>query len=88
MDTDAPEPRGLDSVFRPRSIAVVGASRTPGSVGQQVLRNIVEGGFTGAVFPVNPKADAVRRKPVPRPTFRASPLSPTTSRPASATCSS
>ena len=49
----------LDPVFRPRTIAVIGASRTPGSVGHQVLKNIVEGGFSGSVFPVNPRADAV-----------------------------
>lgn len=49
----------LDAVFRPRTIAVVGASRSRDSVGHVVLENIVEGGFCGAVFPVNPRADAV-----------------------------
>ncbi|MFV1959530.1 MAG: acetate--CoA ligase family protein, partial [Planctomycetota bacterium] len=51
--------RGLDAVFRPRTVAVIGASRNPHSVGNQVLRNIIRGGFTGSVFPVNPKAHSV-----------------------------
>ncbi len=46
-------------VLSPRSIAVVGASRQPGSLGQLVFQNIMEGGFTGVVYPVNPKADAI-----------------------------
>jgi acetyl coenzyme A synthetase (ADP forming)-like protein len=49
----------LDAVFRPESVAVIGASRRLGSVGNQVLRNIIDGGFTGSVFPVNPRAKSV-----------------------------
>ena len=37
----------------------MGASRAEGSIGREVLRNLVEGGFAGKVFPVNPKADVV-----------------------------
>ena len=48
---------GLDRLFRPRSVAVIGASRREGSIGREVLRNLVEGGFAGKVFPVNPKTD-------------------------------
>lgn len=47
---------GLDKLFRPRSVAVIGASRRPGSIGWQVLHNLVTGGFEGKVFPVNPHA--------------------------------
>lgn len=43
-------------VLRPRSIAVIGAGRSPHSIGHAVLRNIVQGGFTGPVYPVNPRA--------------------------------
>ena len=43
----------------PSSIAVVGAGRTPGTIGHEVLRNIVEGGFQGPVYPIHPVADAV-----------------------------
>ncbi|TSD83606.1 acetate--CoA ligase family protein [Mycobacterium sp. KBS0706] len=45
----------LDPLLRPRSIAVVGASARPGSVGAVMLRQLVEGGFPGPVHPVNPK---------------------------------
>jgi acetate---CoA ligase (ADP-forming) len=49
----------LERFLRPRSIAVVGASRTPGTIGHLVLDNLLEGGFTGVVYPVNPHATAV-----------------------------
>ncbi len=49
----------LDGVFRPRSVAVIGASRHKGSIGHLVVANLVTGGFTGPVYPVNPKADVV-----------------------------
>ncbi|MBI2899926.1 MAG: acetate--CoA ligase family protein [Planctomycetes bacterium] len=44
----------FDAFFRPRSIAVVGASRDPAKLGHVLLRNVIEGGFAGAVYPVNP----------------------------------
>ncbi len=50
---------GLDAVFFPKTVAVIGASRRTGSVGHQVLKNVIEGGFTGTVFPVNPGATSV-----------------------------
>jgi acetyltransferase len=50
---------GLDRLFRPRSVAVIGASRRPGSIGWQVLHNLVTGGFEGKVFPVNPHAEVL-----------------------------
>jgi acetyl coenzyme A synthetase (ADP forming)-like protein len=49
----------LTSFFNPASVAVIGASRTPGKVGYDVVRNLVEGGFQGSVVPINPKADEV-----------------------------
>jgi acetyltransferase len=49
----------LDMIMKPRSIAVVGASRSPNTIGHQILANIVRHGFTGPVFPVNPKATSV-----------------------------
>ena len=51
--------RGLEAVFRPRSIAVIGASRTPGSIGHAVFHNLISRGFEGPVYPVNPKAAVV-----------------------------
>src|SRR5690606_5643293 len=49
----------LDKLFRPRSVAVIGASRRPGSIGWQVLHNLITGGFEGKVFPVNPNAEVL-----------------------------
>ncbi|HUF51169.1 MAG TPA: acetate--CoA ligase family protein, partial [Longimicrobiales bacterium] len=62
----------LDPVFRPRSIAVVGASRTAGTVGYEIIHNLLAGGFTGAVYPVNPFAEAVHSIPA-YPTITAVP---------------
>lgn len=47
----------LDSVFYPKSIAIVGASTRPGHVGNDVVKNLVQQGFQGKIFPVNPKTD-------------------------------
>jgi len=49
----------LDPIFKPQSIAVVGASRRPGSIGREILHNLIEYNFHGKVFPVNPKADFI-----------------------------
>ncbi len=52
--------RSLASLFRPRSVAVVGASRRPGSVGGAVFANLLKGGFQGPAYPVNAKAAHVQ----------------------------
>jgi acetate---CoA ligase (ADP-forming) len=57
------EPSSLDPLFRPRSIAVVGASRTPGTVGYEIVHNLLLEGFTGAIYPVNPHARSVHSVP-------------------------
>jgi acetyltransferase len=49
----------LDSIFRPRSIAIVGTSRKEGTIGRQILHNLVDYGFNGPVYPVNPNAEYV-----------------------------
>lgn len=49
----------LDAIFRPRSVAVVGAGRRRKQIGHEVVRALVEGGFTGPVYPVNPSATVV-----------------------------
>ena len=53
----------LEPLFRPRSIAVVGASRTPGTVGYEIVHNLLSEGYTGAIYPVNPHARAVHSVP-------------------------
>ncbi|RPF46553.1 acetyltransferase [Thermodesulfitimonas autotrophica] len=47
--------RALDVIFRPQSIAVVGASKNREKLGNVILRNIIGSGYRGVVFPVNPK---------------------------------
>ena len=49
----------LVPILRPRSIAVIGASRTPGTIGHNLVQHLIDGGFTGPVYPVNPKAASV-----------------------------
>jgi acetyltransferase len=51
--------RPLDAIFAPRSIAVIGATETQGSVGRTVLWNLVTSPFGGTVYPVNPKRPSV-----------------------------
>jgi acetyl coenzyme A synthetase (ADP forming)-like protein len=50
---------GLGELFTPRSIAVVGASNRPGTVGMSLFRNILQAGFRGVVYPVNPSSSSV-----------------------------
>lgn len=59
MNPDARDPRGLERLFRPRSVAVVGASATPGKLGHVLLRNLIEGGFEGPLYPINRKEPEV-----------------------------
>ena len=49
----------LDRVFNPKSIAVVGASAIPAKVGNVVLKNFIDGGYSGKIYPVNPKYETL-----------------------------
>jgi acyl-CoA synthetase (NDP forming) len=49
----------LDAIFAPETIAVIGASTQKGKVGHDIFANILSGGFTGTLYPVNPKAKSV-----------------------------
>lgn len=51
--------KNLNKLFRPRSLAVIGASNREGTVGNLVMRNLLRAGFTGPIMPVNPKYQAV-----------------------------
>ncbi len=51
---------GLKRIFAPHSVAVIGASDTPGKVGNVVLENLVRAGFGGTILPVNPHRATVR----------------------------
>ncbi|MFC1414477.1 acetate--CoA ligase family protein [Streptacidiphilus sp. N1-12] len=49
----------MERLMKPRAIAVIGASAEPGKIGNSVMRNLVDGGFAGEIYPVNPKADEI-----------------------------
>lgn len=49
--------RNMDSLFDPGSVAIFGASLRPDRIGTQVMNNMAESGFAGAIWPVNPKYD-------------------------------
>lgn len=53
----------LDTFFKPRSLAVIGASSTPGKLGHVVLKNIIDGGYAGALYAVNPKGGRILDTP-------------------------
>jgi acetate---CoA ligase (ADP-forming) len=53
----------LDFLFQPKHVAVIGASRTPGKLGHSVLKNLVNGGYTGRVSAINPVGAEVEGKP-------------------------
>ncbi|HEY3358025.1 MAG TPA: acetate--CoA ligase family protein [Polyangia bacterium] len=49
----------LEAIFNPKSIAVIGASRKPGTIGNQVMQNLIDGGYRGKLFPINPGAGEI-----------------------------
>ncbi len=49
----------LDAIFMPRTVAVIGASEKPGSVGRTIVWNLISNPFGGTVFPVNPKRSSI-----------------------------
>lgn len=46
-------------VVEPRSVAIIGASRDPRKIGHVILRNFIEGGYQGALYPINPAAEEI-----------------------------
>ena len=50
----------MEYILSPKSVAVVGASNRPGSLGLAVFRNLIDGGYQGILYPVNPKAKSVQ----------------------------
>ncbi len=50
----------LHTLFNPKSVAVIGASTKELSIGNRIIRNLVDFGFKGSIYPINPKADVVR----------------------------
>jgi acetate---CoA ligase (ADP-forming) len=55
--------RSISRLLKPGSIAVIGAGRSRGTIGHELLRNLLRGGFEGPVYPVNPSAHSVASVP-------------------------
>lgn len=58
--------RPLQAFFAPKTVAVIGASATPGKVGNAVVANMLAAGFKGRLYPVNPKGGSIEGLPVVR----------------------
>ncbi|MEU2951198.1 acetate--CoA ligase family protein [Streptomyces xanthochromogenes] len=52
--------RSMRRLMQPRSVAVIGASNEPGKIGHSVMRNLVDGGYSGEIHPVNPRAHDIQ----------------------------
>jgi acetyl coenzyme A synthetase (ADP forming)-like protein len=71
-ETDAKPPRysqeeileTMKALMQPRAIAVVGASGSDGKIGNSVMKNLVNGGFEGEIYPINPKSEEILGKKV------------------------
>ena len=59
MDTARTERNPLDSIFAPKSVAVIGATERVGSVGRTILWNLISTPFGGTVYPVNPTKPSI-----------------------------
>lgn len=69
LDHDRPEPRhrpsreeivtAMNKVMRPRAVAVIGASNEQGKIGNSVMRNLIDGGYNGDIYPIHPKASDI-----------------------------
>ena len=63
MTTTTPPRRSLDALLRPASVAVIGASNDPTRIGGRPIRYLREAGFSGQIYPVNPKHQEVQGLP-------------------------
>lgn len=52
----------MNRMMHPKAIAVIGASNEQGKIGNSVMRNLIDGGYKGEIYPVNPKADEITGK--------------------------
>jgi len=52
----------MNRIFNPKAVAVVGASDGEGKIGNSVMKNIINGGYQGELYPINPKADEILGK--------------------------
>jgi len=49
----------MQRIMNPRSVAVIGASAEDGKIGNSVMKNLINGGYAGAIYPIHPKADEI-----------------------------
>lgn len=52
----------MDRLMRPNAVAVIGASAENGKIGNSVMKNLINGGYAGEIYPINPKADEILGK--------------------------
>ncbi len=62
--TDFRDANGLKPFFEPESVAVIGASRTPGKGGYNIIENLLRLGYQGKIYPINPQAKELQGLPV------------------------
>ncbi|PWJ83788.1 acetyl coenzyme A synthetase (ADP forming)-like protein [Pseudaminobacter salicylatoxidans] len=66
-DQPAPRPRpsqeeivtAMNRIMRPKAVAVIGASAEDGKIGNSVMKNLINGGYKGEIYPIHPKADEI-----------------------------
>src|SRR5581483_484201 len=51
--------RAMNRIMRPEAVAVIGASAEEGKIGNSVMKNLINGGYKGQIYPINPKADEI-----------------------------
>jgi acetyltransferase len=54
----------LNGLIRPQNVAIIGASATPGKIGHTVVLNLIQGGYQGGIYPVNPDSEEILGKKV------------------------
>src|ERR1041385_7558806 len=53
--------RQMNRIMKPKSVAVIGASAETGKIGNSVMKNLINGGYKGEIYPIHPKADEIMR---------------------------
>jgi acetyl coenzyme A synthetase (ADP forming)-like protein len=56
--------RQMNRIMKPKAVAVIGASAESGKIGNSVMKNLINGGYQGEIYPIHPKADEIMGKKV------------------------
>ena len=51
--------RDMNRIMKPEAVAVIGASGETGKIGNSVMKNLINGGYQGKIYPINPSADEI-----------------------------